>query len=237
MVKEDFIPLLEIQSVEKKLQDLKQIIERENARFVPLERLKIKNEQKLQDSTSALDINLKNQKNKEIETAQLSRSLEITNQELMNIKTEKALKKTETEIERIKKAIEATETKSLELLEEEELLNIKLEEVQIFNQNFPQTYKEIKEDIEKDNETTFKQIRSLEEHLNQLKNSMPLKVKEIYEYLKEKMPNPVTFLENNKCGSCATLQDQLSIKSIETYTEIVQCSTCRRILISKELQY
>ena len=237
MAKEDFIPLLEIQSVEKKLQSLNKIIEQENARFGPLEKLKTKNDQKFQNSTEAIERNKKLQKSTEMDTEGLYKSLNVSETELMNVKTNDALKKMEAEIGRIKKEIENNETKSLELLEEEELLNTSLEEVKTFNKNFPVTYQEIKEDIERDNKTIFNQIQSLEDHLKNLNNQLPEKVKSIYSHLKEKVSNPVTFLENNKCGHCATIQDQSSINATENFIDITQCSTCKRIIVSKSAQY
>jgi len=237
MKKEDFAPLLEIQSIELKLLKLDKLIDAEKSRLVALNKLKNNNDQKKYDlikqkkeNTLTLD-----QKNDLLNTTM--KSLKVSKNSLMQATTNQILQNFENEISRLSNLVDEMENEIIELLETEEEIKSKLVDVSTFDKNYPHSFKEIELEIFNENKDLFNQKNSLNDHLTYLKNLIPSELAHLYEDLKSKHAQPVAFLKHNKCGYCSTFQDQFSINNIESFKEIIQCSTCQKIIISQSVQY
>ncbi|MAW07979.1 MAG: hypothetical protein CME61_06820 [Halobacteriovoraceae bacterium] len=237
MNKEDFIPLLEMQAIEKKLSRLNDEISKENSRFDHLNKLSLKNENKRQVAENDL---LKNQADQKIHHSKLdnlSKTLKNAEIELMKVKTNEALKKAELETSRLKSEIDQLESAVLELLDQEENLICCIDETVVFDKNFKDTYDEIKNEIYNDNKKVFTEIDSLKEHYEYLKSNLPQETFNAYEQIKALKGNPLSFLSNGHCGQCKTAIDRQSLQEIESFNSLITCLTCGRILISPEVQY
>jgi predicted nucleic acid-binding Zn-ribbon protein len=237
MKKEDFVPLLEIQSVERKIQNITSSIEKENHRFDQLNSLNQKNEIKIKETKERVEVIINSLEDNEKQLDQLSESLIIKEKEMMKVRTNNELIKIEVEIKKTREQINLLEESMLSLLDEEEQKKGDLDQFNIFNQNFKNSYEEIQKDIEKENYQLFNQKKSLETHLNNLYRDLPKEISDVYVTLKKKHTSPIAFLETNRCGSCKTLIDHLSIKSIESFSAIVLCPTCKKALVATSVQY
>tara|TARA_B100000925_G_scaffold290732_1_gene276653 strand:- start:4610 stop:5323 length:714 start_codon:yes stop_codon:yes gene_type:complete len=237
MKKEDFIPLIEIQSLDSKIMKLEKTISEELKRLDHLNGLNNKNEIKLSEL-----LNKKNDLDKEVleievEVDTLEKKIEKANQDLMKSTSNNEVVKLESFIKESSKKVEFAEENALTKMELLESLLIEISKSNEFKKNFPQTLQEFEIEIKNDNEKVFNSLDSAKERRGELINEMPTSLRSSYLGKKKVMDKPVCFLLGNRCDNCKTQIDQFTISSIQKYLDINFCPTCKKILVSKDILY
>lgn len=237
MKKEDFIPLIEIQSVESKIITLNEKLKEEFSRLDHLRALNIENNLKiegLQSDISNIELRLSSLEEMllDLNTKKLK-----TSQDLMGASTSSVMKNLEGQIKEYSKKIHQFEEECIMLMEKSESLQENFLPLNEFKKNFPTTFKEIESEINRDNQKLVHQLKSYEERREELIELIPKNLWQCYSTKKKTIKTPLVFLTNKNCGFCKTQIDNFTISSIEKFNEINLCPTCKRILVSREILY
>lgn len=237
MKKEDFIPLIEIQSLDSKIMKLEKTISEELKRLDHLNGLNNKNEIKLSGLLSK-----KNDLDQEVleieeELNTFEKKIEKANQDLMKSSSNNEVVKLESFIKESSQEAEFLEENALTKMEQSESLLIEISKAAEFKKNFPQTLQEFEVEIKNDNEKVFNALNTAKERRDELINAMPTSLRSSYLGKKKVMDKPVCFLLENRCDNCKTQLDQFTISSIQRYLDINFCPTCKKILVSRDILY
>ena len=237
MKKGDFIPLIELQSISNELERLESNVKEELNRLDYLDTLNSKNEEKVISTQAKIQELTKETILKEGKLESLEKSLEKTKANLMLSKSNEQLQSMEEQISAIDAEINLLEEEIILDLDKVESLKKELHKYYLFQENFPETYAELKNEIYKENKVTFNKVESKKERQKQLLGELPEELRKSFESLSKKINPPVTFIEINRCSSCKTIQDNMTLQSIRLYTEVNYCFNCGRILIEKDIMY
>jgi predicted nucleic acid-binding Zn-ribbon protein len=237
MKKDDFIPLIELQSLTNDLKKLEKEVQEELNRLDYLDNLNLRNEEKIELTKLKIDELTAISESKENNLAHLEKDLNKAKSDLMLSTSNVQLRRTEEKIETIKSNINQTEEEIILKLDEIEELERELNKLKTFKKNFPETYNELKSEIKSENKTIFNKISSKKERFQQLESELPDTLKNTFHQLSKKITPPISFIENNRCGACKTIQDNMTLQSINKYTDINFCQSCNRILIGQDILY
>ena len=237
MKKDDFIPLIELQSISNELKRLESEIKEELHRLDQLGTLNAKNEEKIISTQTKINEQSQEITLKERKLEALEKSLKKTKADLMLSTSNEQLKSMEEKISLTDAEINSLEEEIILELEKSENLEVELNKHYQFQKNFPETYSELKNEIYSENEVTFNKIESRKERQEQLLGELPKELRKSFESLSKKVNLPVTFIETNRCSSCKTILDNMTLQSIKLYSDINYCFSCGRILIEKDIMY
>lgn len=237
MNKESFNHLLEIQSCERKIEEIQVKIQEENNRIIFLENNIHKNLQEIalkketllksNDKISILEKNFNDfaERKKRIE----SNITNATNQ-IQLIASEK-------ELESIKPQMETTESEIMQLWEEIESLEKHIENSKEFKIGSANSLEVLKKEIGATNDKHGLEIKKISLRQSELFNLIGEASSNIFKKLQASKPPAVSFMENKRCNSCKTLLDNSLITEINAMRDLCFCTTCGRILVSLEVRY
>ena len=176
------------------------------------------------------------QKN-EINLQEMEEQIKKCDSDIMSSTTNQEVITLEKKLNDLKDQVSKTEEATFELMEKVEFSKLEESKLLTFKKNFPTTYEEIKSEILTENKSVVSSIESKKQRLQELSTATNTHLLKTYQGAKKRINDPIAFLENRQCGRCKTALDNFSITAIESYREVISCTSCKRIIVSKDIMY
>ncbi len=236
MLKDSFLDLIQIQSLQKKIETLNQKMEGELKRIKDIgAQIKWRNETYLREKADLSKINLDLKENE----GSLFKTDKKLTDALVNQKkvvSEKEANAISEEISSLQKNKLALEDKIFSLLEEQETLQTSLKDFESFQEGIQKTILDIKKEVEEKNNIELKEIKNLKEREKNLISILPKEIGAIFLAINKKFKtNSLAFIEHGKCGVCKMSIPSMVCQEVEHLTTVETCPSCGRILLPSSI--
>ncbi|MDK2896541.1 MAG: uncharacterized protein PWP04_661 [Candidatus Atribacteria bacterium] len=231
-----FQELKTIQKLDKEINYLQQQITKKEAEINSLQKKEEVILQKMSQLKKKLETEKINLANLELELKESEGKLSKAKNKLYSgdLSSPKELSQWEKSLDQMEKGQKLIEDKVLEQMETVEKMEKERPEKK---QQLEQQQVEIKTKVEKLKKETKKQKTQLEKNVNfrnDLMKNIPADLKSLYQDLKQRLSDPVTFLIDETCEGCHLQVPTIVVKKVRRKEEIVQCPNCGRFLLPEE---
>jgi hypothetical protein len=194
-------------------------------------------QEKVNKTKKALEDNLKDQKNKEMDIQSNLEKIAKYKNQLLAIKSNKEYKALNSEVTHLEKKNSEIDDLRVELMEEEDNLREQLKEETLLFKKAEDELKANQNRIEIQIEEVHLDIENLKEQRNKLTQDLPKEITKRYALLiKHKDRKAVAFNEKGTCSACGfKLRSQLIIE-INKGDTVENCENCGRMLIYKMIE-
>lgn len=230
MIKEYYNILIEIQALNKKIQNHQNSITDHTKRgdFVA-QQIQVKKNQ----SESLTIQNIQIQEKIHL----LEQNLDKICQQIENSKTidsnVKSYERIEQNLQSLKNQESKIEDDLLELIDQQEQKQLEITEIQQFLMGSTKTLNDIEKEIQEDILNENKQINSYQQRVDSLLEQLPHNWVTKYNHLQKKLKHIelISFIKNNLCSKCHLRIAPQEQNELEISNDLTLCSMCSRILI------
>lgn len=231
-LKEDLEFLLQIQSLDLKIQKHLMAIDEEQSRYTRVENFRetrLKRKEILEKQTVALKQELT-----DLEKALHDLESKLTSSEshLSQVKSEAELKALESEMATLSPAVDEQQNLILSMMEEQEEIDAELEEIETYLQGSKVALQEIQNEIDEVSKKENHEIKKLTDQIDLINSNVSDESLSIFNKTNEKyrFNRPISFIVGNSCRECRFQIDNATIQEIDRYQTLGICSGCGRIL-------
>ncbi len=227
-----FKDLIEVQHNDNKIYTLLQKIEGEESRLRFFDGIKIsKTEEhsKLKGEkekiTTVISNNEKNIYDSEIKISKAQNNLN-------NATSEKEIKASELTLNILIPQTEELENSTLVLLDEDDQIQIKIDDLNEFLDNVPESRKEIEVEVNKTIKLLNNEIDTIEKYSKSILTSIPSEISSLFQSMNKqlKYKSPLSYVENDCCKQCGFFIEVELQSQIERGNILEHCLNCSRLL-------
>lgn len=232
MSKANFQVLIEIQTLQKKMESIYHQIEGENKRVLDIEnQLKYREEVYFKEKKELEGINL-TLKDKELILSKTQKKIADAKNNQNNVVSEKQAKALEEEISSLEHHKSELEDQIFSYLEIQEKLTQSISEFETFRVGILKTIEEIKVEVKKEFELENAELKVLKDREKNLLSTLPANYLDFFIPLSKKFKsNFLAKIDNGKCGACRMSVPSSIGQEVETGNVLESCLNCGRMLI------
>jgi len=237
MDKDHFTYLIEIQSLNRQINDVsKENDQQKERKTLILQQIEEAKQNKLSLNEEKTQIT-KSIHIFERENDELTQLIDRTTKNLKETTTEKQMTSGEKELKNLRPRLVKNEESIIQSWENLELIESQIDDKEQFLIGVTDSLNIIKKEVDEITQQNNYKIEHLLERKHELIEMLPNECKDIYLSLESKYPLPITYLEDKQCGRCKGAIDHMLYTQINSLNSICLCPYCERIIISPEVQY
>jgi len=232
MHKENFLNLIEIQSILKKIETLNNKIEGEKKRVSDIEnQLKFREELYATDKEALVKLGFL-LKEKESNLLKAEKKLKEAKDNQKKVDSEKQAKAIDEEISSLEISKRELEDFILNHLDEQETLNNNIADFESFKSGVLKTLREIQNDVDEKIQIEFNEIKNLKQREENLISILPKNFQDIFSMTAKRLKsNSLAYIDHGKCGGCQMSIPSMICQEVESGTVLELCPSCGRILL------
>lgn len=233
-IEEIFKNLIEIQSISKALEKENSLIAEENRRLTFLKGQEAHQlAQKKELDTEILNLEKKIQQ-LELSCAEHEKNIKQSQEAEKNAVNQNELKRAGEQRKFFEKKNQKESQEFFDYLEILDPKKIEQKEIQEFLINFPQTYNDIKQEVESFTQEKKPLVEGLNSRILALQEELPLPIQNIFKNLKNKFRDPILFVGlglKQSCLGCHSFMERSLLELVHSRKTLETCPHCSRILI------
>lgn len=231
---EQLIKLIELQSIDSKIDEANNNIEKINYEMNFSRETLVKEKEQIESAKKDITNNIILKKGKEVEIASIEEKIKKHNMELNAVKTNDAYKALLTEIENGKNEKLKIEDELLALMETDEKIYKDIKKFQKEYENLEKEFVEKKALFEGDLSKAAAVVSQLSTERKAKLAVLPKNIADKYENIrKNKIGAAVVMVEDNACGGCHRNLPIHIIDELKKGKDLIFCNNCMRILYQK----
>lgn len=233
-IEEIFKNLIEIQSISKVLEKEKSLIAEENRRLTFLKAQEAQQlAKKIEINSEILELENKIQL-LELSCSELEKNIKQSQDAEKNAVNQNQLIKSNEQRKFFEEKHQKEYQEFFELLEILDLKKSEQKEIQEYLLNFPQSYNDIKQEVEALAQQKGPLLEGLNARILALLEDLPIPTQNLFKGLKKKFHDPILFVGlglKQSCLGCHSFMERSLLELIHSRKTLETCPHCSRILI------